>query len=283
MTTIREEMMARRLTVLDVCSGIGGFTLGLEKTGFFRTVGFSEIDPFCLRVLERRWPHVPRLGALQEAAYSDALLQIGHVNVLAGGVPCQPHSYNGKRKGAADERDLWKDFYALIGILGPEWVILENVPGFLSSGAERGDYFGSVLRDLAEIGYDAEWQVLSAAAFGADHRRERVWLVAYPSGIGVERVWPERFQISQPLDRSLLSLRDSNGQWKVEPDVCRVDDGVPDRAHRLKALGNAVVPMAVQYIGYLIAVEWERMITKFSRAHFLPEYPYGFTAIEKED
>lgn len=157
-------------------SGIGGIELGLERTGGFETVFQVEVDDYARSVLKRHWPSVPRYRDIR----SVSAWTLPACDVLAGGFPCQPHSLAGKRKASADERDLWGEFARLICELRPRYVLAENVPGLLSS--ESGRYFGRVLRDLATLGYDAEWSVLSAAALGAPHLRERVFLVAYPNG-----------------------------------------------------------------------------------------------------
>jgi DNA (cytosine-5)-methyltransferase 1 len=164
-----------RLTVGSLFAGIGGFDLGLERAGF--DIRFQvEIDEFCRRVLAKHWPDVQRFGDVRECGAHN----LPAVDVLCGGFPCQPHSLAGRRKGAQDERDLWPEFRRLIRELRPRWVLAENVPGLLSNDAGR--FFGGILRDLAESGYDAEWDCLPASAFGAPHRRDRVWLVAYPCG-----------------------------------------------------------------------------------------------------
>src|SRR4029450_13011646 len=115
---------------------------------------------------------------LSDGTQRDGPAYLEPVDVICGGFPCQPHSLAGRRAGANDERDLWPHFARLIRELEPRWVVAENVPGLLSSDAGR--FFGTVLGDLAACGYDAEWDCLPASAFGAPHRRDRVWIVAYP-------------------------------------------------------------------------------------------------------
>lgn len=157
-------------------TGIGGLDLGLERAGM--SCAFqAERDPHCLKVLARHWPNVPRFTDVREVTHA-----AGPVELVAGGFPCQPHSIAGKRQASADDRDLWPEFARIIRELEPKWVLAENVPGLLSS--ERGRFFGTVLRDLATLGYDAEWESLPAAAFGAPHLRWRVFLVAYANGQG---------------------------------------------------------------------------------------------------
>lgn len=156
-------------------TGIGGIDLGLEWAGM--TCAFQvELDPYCQHVLKKHWPDVPLYGDIREVD-PDGLPPI---DLLAGGFPCQPHSLAGRRRASADDRDLWGEYVRLIRGTRPRWVLAENVPGLLSS--EAGRYFGKVLGDLADLGYDAEWQVLSAAGRGAPHLRRRVFLVAHAHG-----------------------------------------------------------------------------------------------------
>jgi DNA (cytosine-5)-methyltransferase 1 len=159
------------LTVGSLFSGIGGIDLGLERAGM-KVRWQSEIDPYACRVLQKHWPDIPNLGNVKTVDWST----IEPVNVIAGGYPCQPFSTAGKRLGEKDERHLWPYFLRAISELRPRFAIMENVRGHLSMG------FGKVLGDLAEVGYDAEWRLVSAAGMGAPHRRERILVVAYPTG-----------------------------------------------------------------------------------------------------
>ncbi len=161
------------LTVGSLFSGIGGIDLGLERTGGFRTRWFAEVEPYCSRVPARHWPDVPNLGDVREIG-ADAPT----VDVLAGGFPCQPVSLAGRRQGQSDARWLWPEFARLVGLLRPRVVLVENVPGLASKG------LGAVLEDLSALGYDAEWNLVSAAAVGAPHLRERLFVVAYPESGG---------------------------------------------------------------------------------------------------
>ena len=158
------------LTVGSLFSGIGGIDLGLERAGM--TVKWqSEIDPYACKVLKKHWPDTPNLGDIKQIDWST----VEAVDVIAGGYPCQPFSTAGKRQGENDPRHLWPYFRDAISGIRPRFAILENVRGHLSMGFDR------VLADLTEIGYDAEWQIVSAASVGAPHRRERIICVAYPS------------------------------------------------------------------------------------------------------
>jgi len=134
-----------------------------------RTIWQSEVDEFCSRVLAKHWPDVPNLGDVTSIDWSE----VERPDLICGGYPCQPFSLAGGRRGTEDARHLWPYFAQSIRVLRPRWALLENVPGHLSLG------FGDVLGDLAELGYDAEWECLPAAAFGAPHLRYRVVVVAY--------------------------------------------------------------------------------------------------------
>jgi len=158
------------MLVGSLFSGIGGIDLGLEQAGM-KVAWQAENDPYCCRVLAKHWPDVPNLGDVTQVDWST----VPAVDVLAGGYPCQPFSLAGARKGTNDPRHLWPYFADAIRVLRPRWVLLENVAGHLTLG------FGDVLADLAAAGYDAEWQCIPAAAFGAPHKRDRLWVCAYPT------------------------------------------------------------------------------------------------------
>ena len=296
------------MRVLDLFSGIGGFSLGLERAGM-RTVAFCEIDPYCRAVLARHWPDVPIHGDITalcaetirdshfvlnnggadkepgrgSGALSPERAQQGplreriaapSIDVICGGFPCQDISVAGKGAGLAGARSgLWREYARLIRELRPRYVIVENVSALLSRG------LGEVLGDLAEIGYDAEWHCIPASYAGAPHRRDRIWIVAYPQGGIRQREAPRparyaalssedvahadgdqrhRRRSAVQVGRGEIAREASNDgytggtQWSAEPDVGRVAHGVPARVDRLRALGNAVVPQVVEIIGRAI-------------------------------
>src|SRR6185437_13132234 len=172
------------MNVLDLFSGIGGFSLGLERAGM-RTVAFCEADTKCREVLARHWPDIPRYDDVRTLSASRLRADgIGLINAICGGFPCQDISLAGKGAGIDGGRSgLWRDYARLIGELRPRYVIVENVAGLLGRGMDK------VCGDLAALGYDAEWEVISAYEVGAPHIRERIWIVAYPHGAGLQ----ERF------------------------------------------------------------------------------------------
>ena len=167
------------LTAGSLCSGIGGLDLGFERAGF-KIKWQSEIDPWCRSKLKILYPGVHIHEDIKILPSPD--LSDWTVDCIIGGIPCQPHSCAGKRQGANDERNLWPEYKRIIGLLRPRFAVLENVAGFVSS--DGGRFFGGVLADLAELGYDAEWSCLRASDFGFPHRRKRVFVVAYGADVG---------------------------------------------------------------------------------------------------
>lgn len=193
-------------------SGIGGFDLGLERVGM-KCVWQCEIDNYATKVLEKKWPDVKRYKDVKQCGQHN----LESVDLICGGFPCQPHSVAGKRKASADERDLWGEFARIINEIKPRWVLAENVPGLLSS--EHGRFFGRVLRDLATCGYDAEWQCIPASAFGAPHRRDRVWIVANNNG---KQLWGKQKLFKEQQNAAITtnnrdeeSLANTNSVWKL--------------------------------------------------------------------
>ena len=245
------------MNVLDLFSGIGGFSLGLERAGM-RTVAFCEIDPFCRRVLAKHWPHVPCYDDVRTLTANRLRADGISVDAICGGFPCQDLSRaNGvwsSRPGLQGSRSgLWSEYARLIRELRPRFVIVENVADLL-------DWLGDILRDLAAIGYDAEWDCLQTTIVGGRSPRERVWLVSYPS---VERLDGQHGQGKPTRDAAGIfdavartsPYSASSKDWLSEPAIPRMVDGTPnrmDRIRRTKAVGNAVVPQIPEIIGRAI-------------------------------
>lgn len=328
------------MRVLDLFSGIGGFSLGLERAGM-TTVAFCEIEEYPRRVLRKHWPEVPIFGDIRELT-SD---QVGPVELICGGYPCQPFSTAGKRGGQDDDRHLWPEMLRLVRECRPRWVIAENVAGHISMGLD------DVLSDLEAEGYTCWPFVIPAVAVDAKHRRDRLWILAANSeclrstqqkrehqrpeilsGCSQDKLvagddladaggrrccgeesreiqQPGRAEIERPSQdlanpnserglqqergkqnewrrvsngsetladsdsdsaerikpcepnaekrtvsgrRQAGSCGNGDGRWPAEPGVGRVANGVPNRAHRIRCLGNAVVPQIPEILGRAI-------------------------------
>jgi len=245
----------RSMNVLDLFSGIGGFSLGLERAGM-RTVAFVEIDPFCQKILKKHWPNVPIYGDIREVNGYEIQRKHGPIDIITGGFPCQPFSVAGKRRGKEDDRYLWPEMLRIIQEIHPPWVLGENVAGIVSMVLDE------VLSDLESEGYETQSFIIPACAINAPHRRDRVWIIAHSKCLG----WKERprqgiqsqEQVSEgqnlgDIDSKRIIWEES---WiEVATRLCRMDDGVSsemDRTQRLRVLGNAVVPQIVEVIGRVI-------------------------------
>lgn len=289
-----QSCLAPPLRVLDLFSGIGGFSLGLERVGF-TTVAFCETDSYCRRILAKHWPRVPIYGDIRELSAARLAADRIECDVLTGGFPCQDISVAGRGAGLAGARSgLWREYARLIGELRPQYAIVENVTALLTRG------LGEILGDLVEIGYDAEWHCIPASYLGAPHQRDRIWIVAYPGSGAVrdreQRAAPGWLELpprgqTQPRDdgaaepmahadiarlerwyggklpqragertpRQGGAFRDSGEwYWCTEPDVGRVVDGLPARVDRLRALGNAIVPQVAEFLGRAILKHAEK-------------------------
>ena len=161
--------------VLDLFSGIGGFSKGLEDTGGFETVAFCEFDEHARKVLSKHWKGVKQYTDIRELTYEQLQADGIKPTVLTGGFPCQDISVAGKQAGIIGERSsLWSEYFRLIKDVQPTWAIIENVSALRSKG------LALVLQNLSEIGYNAEWHCIPCSAIGGLHRRDRIWIIAYP-------------------------------------------------------------------------------------------------------
>jgi len=167
------------LRVLDLFSGIGGFSLGLERTGGFETVAFCEIEEYPRRVLAKHWPDVPCYTDVRELTHERLEADgLGGIDIIVGGYPCQPFSQAGQRRGQEDDRHLWPEVKRLMATVRPTWGVFENVAGHISLGLDQ------VLSDLEDEGYTAWPLVIPACAVDAPHRRDRVWIISNQQGDG---------------------------------------------------------------------------------------------------
>ncbi len=250
------------ITFGSLFSGIGGLDLGLERVGF-ECKWQCEIDEFCNQILEKSWPNVRRIRDVRNVSRST----VETVDIICGGFPCQPVSLAGRRKGKGDHRWLWPQFARVVDELRPKYVIVENVPGLLSLGGSE------VIADLACLGYDARWHLVSASALGAPHIRKRLFIIGSDPNskrklqpkrlIASKWRWPGDIcsKVPDTMRKGLSRQRKSlcgiqtkdlgacdSGWWATEPDICRVAYGVPRRMDRIRALGNAVVPQCAEFI-----------------------------------
>lgn len=234
------------LRTLDLFAGSGGFTIACEMADGYETGAFCEIEPYAQKVLAARWPSVPIHSDVTKLKASDI---DGAIDVITGGFPCQDLSSAGAGAGIGDGTRsglfremlrLGKEFERKQGYL--PCIVFENVARLLSGPAEDpGQWFGEFLHSLAEVGYDAEWFCVTASGIGAPHKRERVCVVAYPNAsLG------ERGSISSRVYQKYADIDGDFGAWREwgfgEPEICRMDDGIQKRSHRLALMGNAIVP-----------------------------------------
>ena len=240
------------LKVLDLFSGIGGFSLGLERTGGFETVAFCEIEEFPRRVLAKHWPSVRCYDDVRELSVLKLRADgISDVDVICGGFPCQDISPAGTKAGISGERSgLWRHFARLIGELRPSYVIVENSAALLDRG------MGDVLGGLASFGYDAEWHCIPASALGAPHIRDRVWIVAYANEGGRRASGPGQVEVAPATclitSRELGEARSRAPHWPNRSDIPGIADGIPDIVDRGAALGNTLIPQIPELIGRAI-------------------------------
>jgi len=236
-----------KLQLLDLFSGIGGFSLGLEASGHFKTVAFCEINPKCHSTLSRHWPEAPIYEDITTLNAKRLRTDGIAVDALCGGFPCQDISTAGKGEGLAGERSgLWREYARLIRELRPRLVFVENVSALLGRG------LGDVLADLASFGYDAEWHCIPASYVGAPHERDRIWIAAYPIS---ERL-SQQGRLVKPVSPATRPFREA--EWFVRavqgnalPYVCRRHDGISKgmAESQLHSLGNAVVPQVPELLG----------------------------------
>jgi len=212
-------------THLDLFSGIGGFAIAARWAGF-RTVGFCEWEPYCQKLLKQHWPGVPVHGDIRDL---DGTKYKG-TTIITGGFPCQPFSHAGKQRGKEDNRYLWPEMLRVIREAGPRWVLGENVAGIVNMALDQ------VLVDLEAQGYTTGSVIVPACAVDAPQRRDRCWILANSNVPGCSKQ-----RGTKPIEKKLPPPQCGSG-WGTEPGVCRVVDGLPNRAHRLKGLGNAIVP-----------------------------------------
>ena len=252
-----------RLLSLFTGGGLGDY--GLELAGM-ETVGQCEINKYCRKLLGVRWPDVPKWGDIREVTGESVREKCGRVDVISGGFPCQPFSIAGQQRGKEDDRYLWPQMLRVIREVQPTWVIAENVPGLIHTALD------DVLADLESEGYETITIVFPAHAFGAPHKRDRLWIIAHTNKTGRgELRWSKsiseeqsalkcdsevvanpsinRLEEGRKAPRAQSGGFNCSGWWEIEPRMGRVADGCPSRVDRLKLLGNGQVVQAAQWVG----------------------------------
>lgn len=230
------------MTFGSLFAGIGGLDLGLERAGLSCSWQV-EIDPFSRRVLEKHWPLVRRHDDVHTFPRGDP--KDWRVDLIAGGFPCQDVSNAGPKIGLEGRRSgLWEQYHRVVRILRPRFVLVENVAALLVRGIDR------VLGDLASLGFDAEWACIPAAAVGAAHIRERVFILAYADCGGRQQgKGPTGAILWGQKPRNVGARLSGCDEWDPEPDVGRMAYGIPSRMDRVERLGNAVVPQVAEWLG----------------------------------
>ena len=239
------------LNHLDLFSGIGGFALGLQWAGGFKTTGFCEIDPYCQKVLRKHWPDTPIYEDVRSFEHD------GTVDIITGGFPCQPFSLAGQRKGQDDVRHLWPSMLKIIEKHRPSWVVGENVFGFISLGLDQ------CLNDLENIGYTAETLDIYSCAADLPTLERHIWIIATPNEVGSKGCRIQALQNIPKLPRQFSgSYTRERERWHLpESRVCGVGQRIPNRVDRLGAIGNAVDPHIPMMIGCAI-LEAERIFNE---------------------
>ena len=249
-----------RKSHIDLFSGIGGFALASKWAGF-ETIQFVENDNYCCKVLKKNFPEIPIHDDIRTFKATD----FRGCGLITGGVPCQPVSQAGKRRGSEDARWLWPQMYRVILESRPTYVLIENVAGLITLGLD------DVLVDLEKADYSFQTFNIPAIAVDARHRRQRIWIVAYTdSGFDLrkrERIFSRRDspdngsenvgdtdssgfskQCTTESIREEQFTTECSSWWSTEPDVGRVAHGVRSRVDRLRGLGNAIVPQVAYEI-----------------------------------
>ena len=236
------------MTFGSLFAGIGGIDLGLEKHGL-SCQWQVEIDPLCREILSLRWPLVPKHDDVRTFPNKP----MPRVDLIVGGFPCQDISHAGKKAGINGRQSgLWSEFHRILGVFMPDYALVENVPALRTRG------LGRVLRDLAAIGYDAEWDSIPAAAVGAPFVRDRIFVVAHRSGDGRGQGWSGRLAghvagVRQPARGRPSHEVPGAAGWSVEPGLGRLVHGVSPAVDRLRLSGNCVVPQVAELFGVILS------------------------------
>jgi len=248
-----------KIKILDLFSGIGGFSYAAEQlVGGYKTEAFCEIDPFCQKILKKNFPNVPIYDDVRKL--KDDTTRLGRINIVCGGFPCQPFSLaSSTRKGTEDDRFLWGEMFEIAQKVRADWIIGENVNGLISMGLDQ------ILSQLEDNNYTTRVFNIPASATGADHLRQRLWIISnsnssFRSRGGIS----SRVEKEQLFDNINFKSRGFTfPTWENKSRICRASDGLSRgmdtiRRKRLKALGNSIVPQVVARIFEGIKVIYEQ-------------------------
>lgn len=262
--------------LLDLFSGIGGFSLGFELGGF-EVMAHAEIDPYASKVLKKHWPLIPNLGDVRKLCRlaSDCKFiddepycelcddwfsscpcigldefrnLYGTPDIISLGTPCQDISKaktNGKGlQGEASS--LWFEGFRVVDRLRPNFVLFENVANVVNKGGDR------VIADFQSAGYKTVQCILESLHFGGQHKRARAYILSYSEELRIQGMRAEEFKIAPNLAPPILPVRRSNGQWEIEPDFYKYPDGIPSRLDAIRVAGNAVQPQIANMFAQFI-------------------------------
>ena len=264
-------MTTHKLKILDLFSGIGGFSYAAEKiVGGFETTQFVEIDPYCQSVLHKNFPNVPIHNDIKTFTGKP-----GQFDVFTAGFPCQDLSVAGRQKGIGEgtRSGLFYEIIRLLGEIQPKFVLFENVRNLLSH--EKGATFQEILFQIAKAGYDAEWSVISAKDVGACHKRERLWIIAYPNGNrvqsrvqrGLSREWKifskesKRSEMGSEVERCSQTSTNSNSNGSSTSERIRIngetDSGSQERQNQVGKSERSSESRSSKVIQRLTEVKWE--------------------------
>lgn len=251
-----------KLKIWDLFAGGGGFSYGLHRTGGFETTLFCEINPYAQQVIAKNYPNIPIIDDVTKID-RETVKQYGYPDVVTAGLPCQPFSSAGNRRGTKDERFLWADTFRILQYTRPSFFLAENVATLLRD--DGGFTFGGILYDLESIGYTPEWRVFRASEFGYPHKRERVYLLAYPHQIrqqgGIAQFGEDEKQglLTFQTHETVGGVRASDLARHVlhESPLFGSNDGLRKRLYvnhtkRNEVMGNAIIPDIAEAIGYAI-------------------------------
>ena len=239
---------------IGLFEGIGGFSLAARWMGW-ETIAWCEWNPFCQKVLNYHFPKAKQHG---DITTTDFTIYRGQCDILTGGFPCQDISSSGKGAGINGSRSgLWKEYKRAIEEVNCKYIVAENSPNLTNKGLE------TILLDLSEMGFCVEWGCIPASKFGAWHKRERIWIVAYPNSYGFQGILQGLREgdkiLPKPSGKIVIHTLPKSFEQLGDYKRIRESNGVPNQLDRIKSLGNAIVPQ--------VALQIFKAIQEFNKQH----------------